>query len=323
VELLSEIFDPSEVAARCLAMLSARIAEKNIAARLEVPESSFLVKGDPMRYSQVVMNLAGNAVKFTEPGKEITIVVSPPDAKQGSSSSSIVFSSGVRDTGIGMTPSEVSSLFVRFGQLNKRISRDYGGSGLGLNISNELVHLLGGEFEVESEKGRGTMMRFSVRMKRVDEVEERMWREKRERVRKEEEEAARAKEELNVVESTEGELVRIEDLTSPIQGDTTALEGPAVLLAPAIAEAAVVSMPRPSAPVAGTSTSTTGLSCPILPEARNTASPIVIPTAERSMPPAPSPSLLPSPNIASPVPKFSHVLIAEVSVIFVPCWTFC
>jgi signal transduction histidine kinase len=63
VELLSDVFDPAEVASTCLAMLAAPIAEKGISANLELPAVPFVVRGDRMRYSQVVMNLTGNAVK--------------------------------------------------------------------------------------------------------------------------------------------------------------------------------------------------------------------------------------------------------------------
>lgn len=86
---------------------------------------------------------------------------------------------------MGMDASEVATLFQRFGQLNKRIARDYGGSGLGLNISRELVRLLGGTIVVESEKGVGTRMAFGVRMGGVSAQEEERWLERR---RKEERE---------------------------------------------------------------------------------------------------------------------------------------
>ena len=86
---------------------------------------------------------------------------------------------------MGMDADEVATLFQRFGQLNKRIARDYGGSGLGLNISRELVRLLGGTIDVESEKGVGTRMTFGVRMGGVSAREEERWWERK---RKEERE---------------------------------------------------------------------------------------------------------------------------------------
>jgi hypothetical protein len=103
-------------------------------------------------------------------------VSAPEPEPAGDEGTQTVFYTAVRDTGIGMTPTEVSSLFVRFGQLNKCITRDYGGSGLGLNISNELVHLLGGAIHVNSEKGAGTQMRFSVSMGTVPHAEAALWR---------------------------------------------------------------------------------------------------------------------------------------------------
>jgi hypothetical protein len=102
-------------------------------------------------------------------------VSAPEPPASGDEASQARFHTTVCDTGIGMTPAEISSLFTRFGQLGKHITRDYGGSGLGLNISNELVHLLGGAFHVSSEKGVGTQMRFSVAMGSVPPAEAALW----------------------------------------------------------------------------------------------------------------------------------------------------
>lgn len=114
----------------------------------------------------------------------MTIVIESPEPEPGEPGA-LHLRTAVVDTGMGMDASEVATLFQRFGQLNKRIARDYGGSGLGLNISRELVRLLGGTIVVESEKGVGTRMAFGVRMGGVSAQEEERWLERR---RKEERE---------------------------------------------------------------------------------------------------------------------------------------
>ena len=120
----------------------------------EVPR--FLV-GDPLRLGQVLINLAKNAVKFTESGE---IVVSTELLEQAESGLTIQFS--VRDTGIGLTEEQIGKLFQSFSQADTSTTRKFGGTGLGLTISKRLVNMMGGEIWVDSEPGQGTTFSFTA-----------------------------------------------------------------------------------------------------------------------------------------------------------------
>jgi PAS domain S-box-containing protein len=120
----------------------------------EVPR--FLV-GDPLRLGQVLINLANNAVKFTDNGE---IVVSAELLKRNEDQVSLKFS--VRDTGIGLTKEQAGKLFQSFTQADTSTTRKYGGTGLGLAISKKLVNMMGGDIWVESDYGQGTTFSFTA-----------------------------------------------------------------------------------------------------------------------------------------------------------------
>ncbi|MEI6987192.1 MAG: response regulator, partial [Rhodospirillaceae bacterium] len=109
--------------------------------------------GDPLRLGQILINLVGNAIKFTERGEIIVTVVEMDGGR-------ILFS--VRDSGIGMSPDQVSNLFESFNQADTSVTRKYGGTGLGLAISKQLCELMGGTICVESELGTGSTFHFSA-----------------------------------------------------------------------------------------------------------------------------------------------------------------
>lgn len=117
-----------------------------------------MVKGDATRLEQVLLNLVGNAIKFTETGEVVVSVRMPkvqPD--QG-----IRLECGVRDTGIGMEEEEVNKLFAPFSQIDSSTTRRYGGTGLGLSICKSLVQLMQGEFQVKSQPDRGSTFTFTA-----------------------------------------------------------------------------------------------------------------------------------------------------------------
>jgi signal transduction histidine kinase/CheY-like chemotaxis protein len=116
----------------------------------------FLV-GDPLRLGQVLINLANNAVKFTDAGE---IVVATELLEQDETGFAIKFS--VRDTGIGLTEDQIGKLFQSFSQADTSTTRKFGGTGLGLTISKRLVNMMNGEIWVNSEPGQGTTFSFTA-----------------------------------------------------------------------------------------------------------------------------------------------------------------
>ena len=138
--------------------LTQKAAEKrldwNAFARTEVP--THLV-GDPLRLRQVLLNLANNAIKFTEKG-EVTLEVAL--VKKQGNQARLHFK--VRDTGIGISAESRSRLFQKFSQADSSTTRKYGGTGLGLTISRQLVQLMGGDIEVQSEVGQGSTFSFEI-----------------------------------------------------------------------------------------------------------------------------------------------------------------
>ena len=117
------------------------------------------LSGDPLRIGQVLINLVGNAVKFTEKG-EVAVI----GRKQKDLGNEILLKFTVKDTGIGLNPEQQNRLFESFQQADISTTRKFGGTGLGLAISKKLVELMGGEIGVESESGKGSSFWFTVRV---------------------------------------------------------------------------------------------------------------------------------------------------------------
>jgi signal transduction histidine kinase/AmiR/NasT family two-component response regulator len=135
-------------------LMAPHAAEKHLAFNLDIAsEVPAMVSGDPGRVRQVLFNLVGNAVKFTDEGRIDVSVSCPAEA---------LVRFDVRDTGIGLKPSEMPRLFTRFSQADASTTRRFGGTGLGLAIAKRLVEMMRGTIGVDSEEGRGSTFWFIV-----------------------------------------------------------------------------------------------------------------------------------------------------------------
>ncbi len=158
LELEAIPFDVSKVVHATASLLAVRARERHLELLAEVtPEVPRAVRGDPTRLRQILMNLIGNAIKFTEQGE---VVVSVTTALAADDVVQLRFA--IRDTGIGIAPEHLGSVFREFTQADSTMTRRYGGTGLGLAISQRLVRLMGGEITVTSEVGRGSAFSFTL-----------------------------------------------------------------------------------------------------------------------------------------------------------------
>ncbi len=152
ITIISEEFSVRSVLDGVLEVAGHRDPEKGVSlAGILHHDAPDRVKGDPQRLRQVLLNLVGNAIKFTRQG-EVTVRVQPVPG----SGDRGVLRFEVKDTGIGMTAEQVKGLFQRFVQAEETTSRRFGGTGLGLAISRRLVELMGGSIGVQSELGKGS-----------------------------------------------------------------------------------------------------------------------------------------------------------------------
>ena len=125
----------------------------------EVPQ---WVRGDPIRLRQVIFNLVGNGIKFTDRG-EVVVRVNAEEITE----ESIVLSFEVRDTGIGIAPEVEEQILEPFEQADGTITRNFGGTGLGLPIARQLIEMMGGKLSIESAPGKGSIFRFTTRLDAV------------------------------------------------------------------------------------------------------------------------------------------------------------
>jgi PAS domain S-box-containing protein len=151
-------FNLEEVLDNLASLISFRAEDKGLELLLATDRSAPIdLVGDPLRLGQILINLAGNAVKFTEKGE---IVISTRLLEQQSDTIRLEFA--VRDTGIGLTPEQQARLFQSFSQADSSTTRKYGGTGLGLAISRRLVEMMEGKIWVESEPGQGSTFKFTA-----------------------------------------------------------------------------------------------------------------------------------------------------------------
>ncbi len=155
-------FNLRDVAEKVLETLAIRADEKGLDLMVRfAPEVPELALGDPLRLSQILINLVGNAIKFTHQGQVLVTVEGDPDSTRAASSA-VGLKFTVTDTGIGIPADKRHLLFKPFSQADSSTSRKYGGSGLGLAIVSRLVALMHGRVTVESEPGTGSAFSFTA-----------------------------------------------------------------------------------------------------------------------------------------------------------------
>jgi signal transduction histidine kinase len=150
-----------ELALGVISATEALAAEKQLALEVDVPADLPHGRGDERRLTQVLTNLVGNAIKFTDAGS-VSIRASVADSS---------FLVAVSDTGVGIAPEDRERIFEEFQQVDSSSTRKKGGTGLGLAIARRIVELHGGRIWVESSLGRGTTFYFTLPL-RVGEREE-------------------------------------------------------------------------------------------------------------------------------------------------------
>ena len=167
VELEETPFDLLDVIARAMEVVEVRSTAKGLTLQQKIAPGvpGFLV-GDPNRLRQIIINLLGNSIKFTERGGlEVRVEPAPEDDRPG------CLRFAISDTGIGIPADKIGQIFESFTQVDSSTTRKYGGTGLGLTISRQLVELMGGRIWVESTVGQGSTFFFTAKLR----VQENQW----------------------------------------------------------------------------------------------------------------------------------------------------
>lgn len=153
-------FDLADTVNTAVKTLALAAEKKDLRFTCEIdPAARLLVFGDPLRLTQILINLVGNAIKFTQAG-EIKVQVERVETE--ANACQLRFK--VRDSGIGIAPDQMGRIFKAFMQADGSMTRTFGGSGLGLTISSRLVELMGGRIEVDSKVGEGSCFQFSIEL---------------------------------------------------------------------------------------------------------------------------------------------------------------
>jgi len=162
VVLQQNDFDLLQVVETAVGLFGEHAQRSNVELILDVDDDvPRLLRGDPARLQQVLVNLISNAVKFTERGEVVVRLVTEAESAAAAS-----VRCEVRDTGVGIALEAQKLLFQPFSQVDGSTTRKYGGSGLGLAISAQLVARMGGQIEVESEPGCGSVFRFTMKLQK-------------------------------------------------------------------------------------------------------------------------------------------------------------
>jgi hypothetical protein len=166
LELEQVPFDIHAVAGAAVDLLQGQAREKSLHLSFTIAkEVPRMVVGDPGRLRQIIINLVGNAVKFTEQGN-VRVGLTALRAESGIAH----LACAVTDTGIGIPPDKTGKLFESFTQVDSSVSRRFGGTGLGLAICRKLVERMGGSIAVQSEFGKGSTFYFDIRLKTAPET---------------------------------------------------------------------------------------------------------------------------------------------------------
>ncbi|MDR1376706.1 MAG: response regulator [Synergistaceae bacterium] len=161
LELSSASFDFKKMLTNLYSLIGVKASEKNQKLTFQLDDSLCkLYVGDEMRLSQVIVNLLSNAVKFTPENGHVTFFARQKERIDDTA----VLEMSVEDSGIGISPESLSKIFSPFEQADGSISRKFGGTGLGLVICKNIVELMGGAIQVQSEEGKGSTFTFSVKL---------------------------------------------------------------------------------------------------------------------------------------------------------------
>ncbi len=158
VELEATAMDLRDIIARAMEVVEGRVRAKGLSLRQVIaPGVPVHLVGDPNRLRQIIINLLGNSIKFTDRGGlEVRVELDPDDGRPGR------LRFGINDTGIGIPEDKLGVIFESFSQADSSTTRKYGGTGLGLAISKQLVELMGGRIWVESQVGAGSTFFFTA-----------------------------------------------------------------------------------------------------------------------------------------------------------------
>ncbi|QEG42280.1 PAS domain-containing protein [Roseimaritima ulvae] len=164
LELDASVFDVREALGDTMKTLAMRAHAKDLELAFRIdPQTPQQVIGDPGRLRQVLVNLVGNAIKFTEQGEVVVNVTSAPEPDD-----KVKLQVCVSDTGIGIPEDKQARIFHEFEQADSSTTRRFGGTGLGLAISSRLIHIMGGELWLESEVGQGSKFYFTAVLDRIE-----------------------------------------------------------------------------------------------------------------------------------------------------------
>jgi len=147
--------DVTKIMKASLRLVSPHAEEAGVALIDAVPEDHFVVRTDPKRLKQIILNLLSNSVKFTPAGGKVKLY-------SWYNVQSDILIIEVKDTGIGIAPKDISKVMATFGQIENEYNRKYEGTGLGLPLSKKLIELMGGKFQIESQVNQGTTVTISI-----------------------------------------------------------------------------------------------------------------------------------------------------------------